>query len=61
MAVVGAGHVAGMQEHWGDKIDIDSLVDLPPKRSSAVPWRTVGVLSVLTLACTAYYVRARRR
>lgn len=30
VAVVGAGHVPGIKEHWGEKVDIDELNRIPP-------------------------------
>jgi pheromone shutdown-related protein TraB len=35
VAVVGAGHVAGIKEHWKADIDIQSLDQLPPKKKMA--------------------------
>ena len=62
VAVVGAGHLQGMQDCWHDDIDIEALNEVPQKRLSMMPWRTVGLISALGAVCTTvYFVRARRR
>ena len=30
VAVVGAGHVPGIQKHWGEPVDLDALNEVPP-------------------------------
>lgn len=31
VAVVGAGHVPGIQRHWGEPVDVSALEEIPPK------------------------------
>ncbi|MDX1708911.1 MAG: TraB/GumN family protein, partial [Desulfobacterales bacterium] len=41
VAIVGAGHIPGIQKHWNSAIDIGALEQLPPKS------RSVGILKWL--------------
>jgi pheromone shutdown-related protein TraB len=36
VAVVGAGHVPGIQEFWESELDIDTLMTVPPKRKAVL-------------------------
>lgn len=50
VAVVGAGHVPGMKEHWGQTFDLAGLSALPVKSwtSKAIPWLIpVAVVGIL--------------
>jgi pheromone shutdown-related protein TraB len=40
VAVVGAGHVPGIKENWDKSVDIDQLLEMPPKgrMSSILKW-----------------------
>jgi pheromone shutdown-related protein TraB len=35
VAIVGAGHVQGIKKYWNDRIDIQALEKLPPKKKTA--------------------------
>lgn len=30
MAVIGAGHVPGIRKYWGEDIDVEKLLEIPP-------------------------------
>ena len=58
VAVVGAGHLRGIREHWEQEIDIEEIERMPPKRRS---WRPY-ILGITGLAVTTVVVlRWRRR
>jgi pheromone shutdown-related protein TraB len=50
VAVVGAGHVPGIQKHWHDDIDMESLEKVPPRRKLfrilkwAIPALIIGLI-----------------
>jgi pheromone shutdown-related protein TraB len=52
LAVVGAGHVPGIQQHWDLSVDIDALNEIPPKGKLvaimkwAIPLLIVGLIAV---------------
>ena len=52
VAVVGAGHVPGILDHWEKPIDIEKLKELPPKQKfgSLVKW----ILPIAILALFGY-------
>jgi len=52
VAVVGAGHVEGMQRHFGEEIDLAPLEELPPpsKWSGFWKWGLPGFFVVLLVA-----------
>jgi len=52
VAVVGAGHVQGITEHFGSKVDLPALESLPPRNAwaGALKW----LIPILVLA--AFYV-----
>ena len=52
VAVVGAGHISGIKEHWNADIDLTSLEQLPPKGKIAtvLKWIIPGVVMCLFLA-----------
>ena len=50
VAVVGAGHVPGIQNHWGRPVDTDALAQVPPRSPVfnglkwAIPLVVVGII-----------------
>ena len=52
LAVVGAGHVPGIQLHWNLPVDVDALNEIPPKSRLmailkwAIPLLIVGLIAV---------------
>jgi pheromone shutdown-related protein TraB len=49
VAVVGAGHLAGIRRHWGQETNLASLESLPPRSrlSSSLKWLIPGLILVL--------------
>ena len=49
VAVVGAGHLAGIRRHWGQETDLSSLESLPPRSwlSSSLKWLVPGLILIL--------------
>ncbi|MCF8081193.1 MAG: TraB/GumN family protein [Desulfobacterales bacterium] len=49
VAVVGAGHLAGIRRHWGQETDLSSLESLPARSwlSSSLKWIIPGLILVL--------------
>ena len=50
VAVVGAGHVPGIQKHWTEPVDLSALEELPPKAkwTSFVKWGIpAGVIGII--------------
>ena len=52
VAVVGAGHVPGIQKYWLTNIDIQALELLPPKKkiTSVLKWLIPGVILTMFIA-----------
>ena len=52
VAVVGAGHVPGIQKYWDKDIDIESLEQLPPKKKTAgmLKWLIPGAIVAMFIA-----------
>jgi pheromone shutdown-related protein TraB len=52
VAVVGAGHVPGIQKYWNNDIDIHSLEQLPPKKRTAgvLKWLIPGAIVAMFIA-----------
>jgi pheromone shutdown-related protein TraB len=52
VAVVGAGHIPGIQKYWNSDIDIRALEQLPPKGKSIgiLKWLIPGVIVALFIA-----------
>ena len=52
VAVVGAGHVPGIQKYWDKDIDIQSLEQLPPqkKTSGLLKWLIPGAILAMFIA-----------
>jgi pheromone shutdown-related protein TraB len=52
VAVVGAGHVPGIQKYWNKDIDIRALEQLPPKKkaSGMLKWLIPGAIMAMFIA-----------
>lgn len=52
VAVVGAGHVPGIQKYWNTDIDIQRLEQLPPKKKTAglLKWLIPGAIVAMFIA-----------
>jgi pheromone shutdown-related protein TraB len=52
VAVVGAGHVPGIQKYWNKDIDILALEQLPPKKKTAgiLKWLIPGAIMTMFIA-----------
>jgi pheromone shutdown-related protein TraB len=52
VAVVGAGHVPGVMQHWSESIDLAALEQLPPpgKMSALLKWVLPGSIVALFIA-----------
>ncbi len=52
VAVVGAGHVPGIQKYWNEDIDIQALLQLPPKKRMAgiLKWLIPGAIMGMFIA-----------
>ncbi len=52
VAVVGAGHVAGIREHWNEPVDLAELDAMPPpgKGIRFLKWAVPGIVLLLILA-----------
>jgi len=55
VAVVGAGHVAGMQKHFGTEIDRERISQLPPPSEAMKVLKWVIPILVLLLFSYGYY------
>jgi pheromone shutdown-related protein TraB len=55
VAVVGAGHVPGIQRHWGKSVDMALLEEIPPKSkwSTLVKWGLPAF--ILGLICFGFF------
>ena len=63
VAVVGAGHLQGLQDKWEAEIDIQELTRMPEKRASR-RWRNVLLLATaggVVAASVTVVVQWRRR
>jgi pheromone shutdown-related protein TraB len=49
LAVVGAGHVAGIKRNWDKEIDLDTLEKVPPKKKTMVALKWILPLAIVTL------------
>ena len=52
VAIVGAGHVPGIQKYWNKDIDIQALGQLPPKKkmSGMLKWLIPGAIMAMFIA-----------
>lgn len=55
VAVVGAGHIAGIKHHWSQEIDLNELETIPPKRlfGTIVKWGLP--LAILALVVAGFF------
>ena len=58
VAVVGAGHLAGIRDNWEAEIDIEEIQRMPPRRRSWVP---MLLLAAGTVTITTFVVVRWRR
>lgn len=58
VAVVGAGHLKGMQDKWEAEIDFAKLTSMPEKRTKKKGWTQVILLGVAGSAAVASIVYA---
>lgn len=52
VAVIGAGHVPGIQRYWNEKVDLEALEQIPPKpkTSKIIKWLIpLGILFLVVL------------
>ncbi len=56
VAVVGAGHVAGIKAYWGSEIDINALEQLPPKRGFSRFFKWFLPLAIGMLIVFGFYL-----
>ena len=65
MAVVGAGHLKGMQEKWDAEIDIKELLMMPAeKKAPTRSWARVLLITTAgsaAIASIAFAIHWRRR
>ena len=61
VAVVGAGHLPGMREHWDDPIDVEEIMRIPEKMPSKVQWGRLLITIVGTGSLFYYGTMLRRR
>ncbi len=55
VAVVGAGHVAGIKKHWNAAIDIQALEQLPPKKKIAGLLKWLIPASILAMMAAGFF------
>lgn len=60
VAVVGAGHLPGMREHWDDNIDLEEICRIPEKTPSRVQWGRL-IITILGTGSLVYYGTMIRR
>lgn len=60
VAVVGAGHLPGMREHWDDPIDVEEIMRIPEKMPSKVQWGRL-LITILGTGSLFYYGTMLRR
>lgn len=59
VAVVGAGHLAGIQGFWEQEIDIEEISRMPPKRQSLRPYiLALTGLTITTVVVFRWHKRA---
>ncbi|KAL3148336.1 hypothetical protein ABBQ38_013794 [Trebouxia sp. C0009 RCD-2024] len=61
VAVVGAGHLPGMRQHWDDDIDLEDICKVPENTPSRIKWGRLAATALLTGSCLYYGTVARRR
>ena len=63
MAVVGAGHLKGIQKKWDSDIDIEAITEVPAEEASSRGWTHVVLVtcaSATAIAAVVFAVRWRR-
>ncbi len=60
VAVVGAGHIPGIQKYWNSETDINSLEQLPPKRKVARVLKWIVPAAILGLIIFGFYYGGAR-
>ncbi|MBW1983200.1 MAG: TraB/GumN family protein, partial [Deltaproteobacteria bacterium] len=55
LAVVGAGHVPGIKEHFNDNIDIQTLEEFPPKRKISGTLKWILPMAILALFVLGFF------
>jgi pheromone shutdown-related protein TraB len=55
VAVVGAGHVAGIKRHWGEETDLAGLESLPPQSRLAVFFKWAVPLGIVALLVAGFF------
>lgn len=60
VAVVGAGHLDGIRQHWGAEIDIHEITAMPPQRQPLLRWRRVALLAAGGVLVSTALLRYRR-
>jgi pheromone shutdown protein TraB len=64
VAIVGAGHLPGIQAHWDAEIDIERITALPAERAaqrSRWRWRRLALLAAGSMVLGSAVVRYRGR
>lgn len=56
VAVVGAGHVPGIEKYWNDSINVNSLESLPPKSKTAGFFKWFLPLGIGALLVCGFYI-----
>ncbi|KAI3429519.1 hypothetical protein D9Q98_005608 [Chlorella vulgaris] len=60
VAVVGAGHLQGIRDHWEKEIDIHEITRMPPERQAMWRWRRVVLLTAGGVLVGTALLRMRR-
>ena len=55
VAVVGAGHVPGIKQHWNSKISLETLEQIPPKGKASSILKWIVPLAILILFVWGFY------
>ena len=55
VAVVGAGHVPGIKQHWNSKISLETLEQIPPKGKASSILKWIIPLAILILFVLGFY------
>lgn len=56
VAVVGAGHVPGIKKYWHEKIDLDTLETIPPKRKTTRLLKWILPLGILLFLILGFFL-----
>jgi pheromone shutdown-related protein TraB len=55
VAVIGAGHVPGIQRYWNEKIDLETLEQIPPKTKTSNIIKWIIPLGILFLVVLGFF------